>query len=110
MESRSEERPSWLDYLLRACLHNKAIVLSVAVVIALWGVISSPFDWEVDGIERDPVPVDAIPDVGENQQIVFTEWTGRSPRDVEDQVTYPLTTALLGGSVSTLHRSADAFS
>lgn len=96
MESRSEERPSWLDYLLRACLHNKAIVLSVAVVIALWGVISSPFDWEVDGIERDPVPVDAIPDVGENQQIVFSEWMGRSPQDVEDQIGYPLTVALMG--------------
>src|SRR5690606_17134054 len=38
----------------------------------------------------------AIPDIGENQQIVFTDWAGRSPRDVEDQITYPLTTALLG--------------
>lgn len=41
-------------------------------------------------------PVDAIPDVGENQQIVFTEWMGRSPRDVEDQVTYPLSVQLQG--------------
>jgi len=40
--------------------------------------------------------VDAIPDIGENQQIVFTKWSGRSPEDVEDQITYPLTTALLG--------------
>jgi len=39
---------------------------------------------------------DAIPDIGENQQIVFTSWTGRSPQDVEDQVTYPLTVSLLG--------------
>jgi copper/silver efflux system protein len=45
---------------------------------------------------RDPVPVDAIPDIGENQQIVFTQWMGRSPQDIEDQITYPLTTALLG--------------
>ena len=45
---------------------------------------------------RDPVPVDAIPDLGENQQIVFTEWMGRSPQDIEDQITYPLTSALLG--------------
>jgi copper/silver efflux system protein len=42
------------------------------------------------------VPVDAIPDLGENQQIVFTEWPGRSPQDVEDQVTYPLASSLLG--------------
>ena len=41
-------------------------------------------------------PVDAIPDVGENQQIVYTEWTGRSPKDVEDQVTYPLSVQLQG--------------
>lgn len=41
-------------------------------------------------------PVDAIPDVGENQQIVFTEWMGRSPKDVEDQVTYPLSVQLQG--------------
>ena len=40
--------------------------------------------------------VDAIPNIGENQQIVFTQWPGRSPQDIEDQVTYPLTTALLG--------------
>lgn len=40
--------------------------------------------------------MDAIPDIGENQQIVFTDWPGRSPQDIEDQVTYPLTTSLLG--------------
>ncbi len=48
------------------------------------------------GLPRNPVPVDAIPDIGENQQIVFTDWEGRSPQDVDDQITYPLTTALLG--------------
>ena len=48
------------------------------------------------GLLRNPVPVDAIPDIGENQQIVFTKWMGRSPQDVEDQVTYPLTVNLLG--------------
>ena len=48
------------------------------------------------GLLRDPVPVDAIPDIGENQQIVFTNWEGRSPRDVNDQITYPLSVALLG--------------
>ncbi len=60
------------------------------------GLLVAPFDWEVGGIQRYPVPVDAIPDIGENQQIVFTEWMGRSPQDVEDQISYPLTVSLLG--------------
>ena len=42
------------------------------------------------------MPVDAIPDIGENQQIVFTEWMGRSPQDIDDQISYPLTVSLLG--------------
>jgi len=86
--------------------------LVVAVLVGLLvaaGVATAPFDWQVGGFPRDPVPVDAIPDVGDNQQIVFTEWPGRSPRDVEDQVTYPLTTALLGiPGVETI-RSSSAF-
>ena len=61
-----------------------------------WGILVSPFDWELGGAFRDPVPVDAIPDIGENQQIVFTQWPGRSPQDVEDQITYPLTVSLMG--------------
>lgn len=55
-----------------------------------------PFNLKSGLLPRDPVPVDAIPDIGENQQIVATEWMGRSPKDIQDQVTYPLTTALLG--------------
>lgn len=58
--------------------------------------MTAPFDWDLGGLPRDPVPVDAIPDIGENQQIVFTEWMGRSPQDVEDQISYPLTVSLLG--------------
>ncbi len=68
----------------------------VMVVIIAWGIMVAPFDWKLSGLPRDPVPVDAIPDIGENQQIVFTEWMGRSPQDVEDQISYPLTVALLG--------------
>lgn len=55
-----------------------------------------PFNLKSGLLPRDPVPVDAIPDIGENQQIVATEWMGRSPKDIQDQVSYPLTTALLG--------------
>lgn len=60
------------------------------------GIVTMPFDLKINLLPRNPVPVDAIPDIGENQQIVATEWMGRSPRDIQDQITYPLTTALLG--------------
>lgn len=85
-----------INWLIRACLENKLVVVLFTVGLILWGVMVAPFDWEIESLPRDPVPVDAIPDIGENQQIVFTEWMGRSPQDIEDQVTYPLTTALLG--------------
>ena len=82
--------------LIRFCLTNKLIVLLITFMLLTWGVLVAPFDWEVGGVPRSQVPVDAIPDIGENQQIIFTEWMGRSPQDVEDQITFPLTTALLG--------------
>ncbi|MBT4728882.1 MAG: efflux RND transporter permease subunit, partial [Bacteroidetes bacterium] len=66
------------------------------IVFIGWGIMTAPFNWNTGIFPRDPVPVDAIPDIGENQQIVYTEWAGRSPQDIEDQVSYPLTTALLG--------------
>jgi Cu(I)/Ag(I) efflux system membrane protein CusA/SilA len=85
-----------INKLIRFCLENKLVVILFTVVLIVWGIAVAPFDWESDILPRDPVPVDAIPDIGENQQIVFTEWAGRSPQDIEDQITYPLTTALLG--------------
>jgi Cu(I)/Ag(I) efflux system membrane protein CusA/SilA len=85
-----------INKLIRFCLDNKLVVVLFTAALILWGVMVAPFDWETDWLPRDPVPVDAIPDIGENQQIVFTEWMGRSPQDIEDQITYPLTTALLG--------------
>lgn len=85
-----------LGHIIYFCLHNKLIVGILLVFTCLWGVMVAPFDWEIPGLMRDPIPVDAIPDIGENQQIVFTQWMGRSPQDVEDQVSYPLTVALLG--------------
>jgi len=87
---------TWLDGLLRFCLDNKLIVAIGVLIVLAAGVMVAPFDWNLGDLPRDPVPVDAIPDLGENQQIVFTKWTGRSPQDVEDQITYPLTVALLG--------------
>ena len=85
-----------LDALVRFCLEQKLVVAIVLFGTILWGVLVAPFDWKLPGLPRDPVPVDAIPDIGENQQIVFTEWPGRSPQDIDDQISYPLTVALLG--------------
>ncbi len=85
-----------LTRAIRFFLANRLVTVLLAAALAFGGILFSPFDWEIPGLYRDSVPVDAIPDLGENQQIVFTSWEGRSPQDVEDQVTYPLTVALLG--------------
>ncbi len=91
-----EDQGSRLDGLLRFCLENKLVVGLLVLFVTAFGIMVAPFDWEVGDLPRNPIAVDAIPDLGENQQIVFTEWMGRSPQDMEDQVTYPLTVALLG--------------
>lgn len=78
------------------CLRNKLVVFLGVIFFLGWGFLVAPFDWDEAGLPRSPVPVDAIPDIGENQQIVFTKWMGRSPQDVEDQITYPLTVWLMG--------------
>lgn len=84
-----------IDLLVKFCLNNRLIVWLLLITLFIGGLMVAPFDWDLGDLPRDPVPVDAIPDIGENQQIVFTEWPGRSPQDVEDQITYPLTSALL---------------
>jgi Cu(I)/Ag(I) efflux system membrane protein CusA/SilA len=85
-----------VNKLIRFCLENKLVVFLLLALIVGWGFYVMPFDVGMKSLPRDPVPVDAIPDIGENQQIVFTDWPGRSPQDVEDQVTYPLTVTLQG--------------
>lgn len=78
-------------------LRNRIISLFVLLAVILGGLATMPFDWGTDDIiPRDPVAVDAIPDIGDNQQIVSTDWMGHSPMDIQEQITYPLTTALLG--------------
>ena len=91
--SRPERR--W-ERLVGFFLANKLVVFTLLGLLVFAGLSFAPFRWQLGDLPRDPVPVDALPDISENQQIVFTEWPGRSPRDVEDQVSYPLTTALLG--------------
>lgn len=90
------DRRGILGNLIWFCLNNKLVVLLLVLATVGWGVMVAPFDWQTGALPRNPVPVDAIPDIGENQQIVFTQWMGRSPQDVEDQIGYPLTVALLG--------------
>lgn len=85
-----------LNKLIRFFLENKLVTFLLLLIMVGWGMVNSPFRWDTGILPNDPVPVDAIPDIGENQQIVYTEWPGRSPQDIEDQISYPLTTSLLG--------------
>ncbi len=85
-----------LERWTAAGLELPAIPALATLLLIAGGLFVAPFDWQVGGVERSPVAVDALPDTGDNQQIVYTSWPGRSPQDVEDQITYPLTAALLG--------------
>lgn len=85
-----------LSKIIRFFLENKLVAWLLLLLFVGWGLVTAPFDFGIGGLPRDPVAVDAIPDIGENQQIVFTKWMGRSPQDIEDQISYPMTTALLG--------------
>ncbi len=85
-----------LNKIIKYFLENRLVTVLILIGFILWGVVVAPFNWKFELLPSDPVPVDAIPDIGENQQIVFTQWSGRSPKDIEDQISYPLTTYLLG--------------
>lgn len=74
-----------IQKLIEFSLRNRLIVLLIAAGLFAWGIFS---------IKKNPI--DAIPDLSENQVIVFTEWMGRSPQVIEDQVTYPLVSNLQG--------------
>ncbi len=106
---QTPEQKSWIGRILGFCIYNKLVVGLITLFIIGCGIFVAPFDWHLWGWQRNPVAVDAIPDIGENQQIVFTDWPGRSPQDVENQVTYPLTTALLGIPDIKVIRSSSMF-
>ncbi len=98
-----------LNKSIKFLIENKLVAILLLVLFMGWGIVNAPFDWDTGFLPKDPVAVDAIPDIGENQQIVFTKWPGRSPQDIEDQITYPLTSSLLGiPGVKTI-RSTSAF-
>ena len=85
-----------LHKCIKFLIENKLVAVLTLVLFIGWGIVHAPFQWDTGFLPRNPVAVDAIPDIGENQQIVFTKWDGRSPQDIEDQISYPLTSALLG--------------
>lgn len=87
-----------INKLIEACMKNRVLVITAFILIILWGIFAI----------RE-TPVDAIPDIGELQVIVQAEWPGRSPRDIEDQVIYPLTTRLMGTPGIETIRSSSAF-
>lgn len=85
-----------VNSIIKFFLENRLVTILLLALLVVWGTAVSPFKWDITSAINDPVAVDAIPDIGENQQIVFTNWIGRSPQDIDNQITYPLTTYLLG--------------
>ena len=98
-----------LNKCIKFLIENKLVAVLLLLLFIGLGTVNSPFNWNTGFLPRNPVAVDAIPDIGENQQIVFTKWEGRSPQDIEDQITYPLTTSLLGISGVKTIRSSSMF-
>ena len=88
-----------INWIIDWSVKNRVIVLAVYIAIAAAGY------WALTR-----TPIDAIPDVSDNQVIVFTDWPGRSPKEVEDQVTYPLVTNLQGLPGVRTVRASSAFS
>ena len=87
-----------INKIIEVCLKNRFLVIAAFALLILWGFSS---------IKN--TPIDAIPDIGELQVIVYADWPGRSPKDVEDQVIYPLTTGLMGTPGVKVVRSTSAF-
>ena len=80
----TSERPGFLAKVIAASIRNRVLILLFGLLLAgagIWSLFTTP--------------VDAIPDLSDAQVIVYTEYKGQSPRTLEDQVTYPLTTALV---------------
>src|SRR6058998_3033113 len=88
-----------INRIIEMSLRNRGLIIVLYLGLALWGY------WALTR-----TPIDAIPDLSDNQVIVFTDWTGRSPQEVEDQVTYPLVTNLQGLPGVRVVRASSAFS
>src|SRR5205085_10094846 len=92
------QETAMIERLIEGSVRNRFVVLLLAAGLAVFGVYAL-----LD------TPVDAIPDLSENQVIVFTDWPGRSPREIEDQVTYPLSRKLQGLAGVKVVRSSSEF-
>lgn len=88
-----------INRLIEWSLNNRVLVVAIFIGLGVWGY------W---ALLR--TPIDAIPDLSDNQVIVFTDWPGRSPQEVEDQITYPLVTNLQGLPGVRVVRASSAFS
>jgi Cu(I)/Ag(I) efflux system membrane protein CusA/SilA len=87
-----------IHWLIEVSLRNRFLVIAFLLLLGAWGY------WALS-----TTPIDAIPDLSDNQVIVFTDWPGRSPQEVEDQITYPLTVGLQGLPGVRVVRSSSAF-
>jgi copper/silver efflux system protein len=87
-----------IEKLIEYSIRNRFVVMVLAGALAVWGVYAVLH-----------TPMDAIPDLSENQVIVFTDWMGRSPREIEDQITYPLSLKLQGLAGVKAVRSSSEF-
>ncbi|MCF7908070.1 MAG: CusA/CzcA family heavy metal efflux RND transporter [Candidatus Omnitrophica bacterium] len=87
-----------INKIIEIALKNRFLVIATFILLIVWGYSS-----------MKEIPVDAIPDIGELQILVYADWPGRSPKDVEDQVIYPLTTGLMGVPKVKVVRSTSAF-
>ena len=68
-----------IERIIEFSIRNRFVVILATLGVVIWGIHAVI-----------NTPVDAIPDLSENQVIVFTDWMGRSPKEIEDQITYPL--------------------
>src|SRR5438132_4868190 len=87
-----------IEKLIEYSIRNRFLVMLVAAALTVWAIYAVL-----------NTPVDAIPDLSENQVIVFTDWMGRSPREIEDQITYPLSLKLQGLAGVKAVRSSSEF-
>ena len=86
-----------IERIIEFSIRNRFLVMALTVALALLAIYATL-----------NTPVDAIPDLSENQVIVFADWMGRSPREIEDQVTYPLSRKLQGlAGVKTVRSSSE---
>jgi Cu(I)/Ag(I) efflux system membrane protein CusA/SilA len=93
---KSSEDSAMINRIIQWSLHNRFLVVTAFLALCAWGAVA---------LTR--IPIDAIPDLSENQVIVYADWPGRSPQEVEDQITYPLSVSLQGlAGVKTVRASS----